>query len=964
MNLKKIIERVVYQNPRRTYWIEILGAFAFFFLATALLTYPFIFHLGDRLRDAGDALLQTWVLSWAAHQLVIDPLTVYEAPIFYPYPHTLAFTDSTLPQSVLTLPIALFSNNPVLAHNLDVLLALVLSGFNMYLLVRAWHGNFASGLAGGLIYAFASYHFSHFGQMDLLSTQWLPLVLLFLSRAMDAPAPRTWFLFGFFFCLQASSSFYYAFFTAGVVGIYWIVTWTARSKRFGWRLWIPFGITLAAAFLVLVILAFPYFDLSRAYGLQRMRFELGLYKATPLDYFVSFVKNPLSEYIRNQLSPANGENTLAPGWFAILLGTYYAVRSIRRPRTLLLLLIAGLGLVMSLGPETKIGGLTIPLPSGLLYDFAPGIGGAIRVTARWGVLVLFAFALLAAFGFDKLSKQLSGRSPVAARVATGIVLLALVFEYNPAPLTLSEANFNNADAAPVYHWLAAQPPATMVELPMGLPSDPNAPDIWYQFRTLFDHQRIMNGASGFAPPFQAEVANTLAHFPSAESVGMLQQLGVRYVLVHSKELPDWARASGQMELFGDSVHPVQGFGDDFVYEIEPAPLAAPLGLELALPLRVDPSVRTSGYIIASGNHLQPIRSSVQGSVQTDIQWFDAGGNVVSSTSSQHAIPLTVDSVPVVIRFDLQSPASPGDYTVRVTTHRFQQDATLEKTVSVRTETPSEGLPKIQLIRAILPQRATRSGDSLNVTLFWNIPTPSHSDYAVFIHVQDASGKTRAQFDGALQEISPGLTPSSGMFVGQYHVPLAKGLPQGRYTLAIGLFTPANGEPIPILSPDDQITDGVTLDETALIGAGWNQAAPRIQQPLHARFDNGADLEGLALPKTTFAPGETIPLTLYWHTRARTAIDYTVFVHLRDATGKTVAQADAPPLAGDYPTSAWNVGEWIRDLHSIALPSDLAPGTYTFEVGWYRADTGERSAASAANGNLTDTITLGNVEIGR
>lgn len=954
---------MISQNTRQRYWIEPIGAFAFFFLSAAILTYPLVLQLANTLSDAGDALQQTWVLGWAVKQLVSDPLLVYEAPIFYPYPHTLAFQDSMLPQSIMTMPIALLTNNFVLAYNLNLLLALTLSGFNLYLLVRAWRGNFASGLVGGFIYAFASYHFLHFGQLNLFSTQWLPLVILLLSQAMEAPAPRNWFLFGFFFCLSALSSFYYAFFTATSVGVYWLVAWTAERKRFGWRLWIPFGITLAGVLLLLVGVAFPYFQLARDYRLERMRFELSLYKASPLDYFVSFVKNPLSDFIQT-LAPSNGENTLAPGLLASVLALYYAVISIRAPRTLALLLIAIVGFVMSLGVETQIGGVTILLPAGLLYDFAPGIGSAMRVTARWGLLVLFAAAVLAAFGLNDLYKRMEKRSPIAAWATTAVLILVLAVEYNPAPITLGNSNVNTAKSSPLYQWLAAQPPSPIVELPMGLPTERNSADVWYQFQTLFDNQRRMNGASGFAPPFNDQVARTLEHFPSAESVGMLQQLGVRYVVVHTDELSDSARVREQLNLFSDSVQLAQRFDNAQVYEIKPAPSDGALGLKLELPSQIAPLTAEHGYLIASGAPAQTIQSSARGSVQIDVQWIDSLGNPATASSSLHAIPLTLDSVPFVIPFDLRAPSASGDYTVRITTHNLNPDTRFEKMVSVRAKNADAGSTEIQLLGAILPQRAARNGEPLAVTLVWNIVTPTRLAYDAFIHVQDASGETRAQFDGAPSETSFRALQDGGILVAQYQIPLAKGLPQGRYHVIVGMFNPKTAEPVTILAPDGQSTEAVALDESAFVGAGWNQPAPRIEHPVHARFDNGVNLEGYALNNTSFVRGASIPLTLFWRARARTPVDYTVFVHLRDAAGTIVAQADAPPLAGNYPTSVWNVGEWIRDLRSIQLPNDIAPGPYTLAIGWYRADTGVRSAATLEDGNIADTIELGSVLIGQ
>jgi 4-amino-4-deoxy-L-arabinose transferase-like glycosyltransferase len=90
-----------------------------------------------------------------------------------------------------------------------------------------------------------------------------------------------------------------------------------------------------------------------------------------------------------------------------------------------------------------------------------------------------------------------------------------------------------------------------------------------------------------------------------------------------------------------------------------------------------------------------------------------------------------------------------------------------------------------------------------------------------------------------------------------------------------------------------------------------------------------------------APGGQYAVTLFWRANVRQTDDYTVFVHLRDVTGRTVAQQDGQPLGGDYPTSRWRPGEVVIDPRVVILPKDLPVGEYTIWVGMYRLDTMER-----------------------
>lgn len=118
----------------------------------------------------------------------------------------------------------------------------------------------------------------------------------------------------------------------------------------------------------------------------------------------------------------------------------------------------------------------------------------------------------------------------------------------------------------------------------------------------------------------------------------------------------------------------------------------------------------------------------------------------------------------------------------------------------------------------------------------------------------------------------------------------------------------------------------------------------------------SDARGMQL-----TPGGQYAVTLFWRAEARQTVDYTVFVHLRDATGDTVAQHDGQPLDGDYPTSRWRPGEMVIDPHWIMLPSRLPAGEYTVWVGMYRLDTMERlpvrEDTSGENALLLDSIVI-------
>jgi len=71
--------------------------------------------------------------------------------------------------------------------------------------------------------------------------------------------------------------------------------------------------------------------------------------------------------------------------------------------------------------------------------------------------------------------------------------------------------------------------------------------------------------------------------------------------------------------------------------------------------------------------------------------------------------------------------------------------------------------------------------------------------------------------------------------------------------------------------------------------------------------------------------------LRWRARERIGTDYSVFVHLvRD--GQIVAQDDGFPGGGYLPTTWWQPGDEILDVH--VLPASYDPEQDNIQVGWY------------------------------
>src|SRR5689334_10276353 len=97
----------------------ILALLGLFIGLTILHTWPLASAPGTLSRnDNGDFILHEWIMAWVAHQVVTNPLHLFDANIFYPERYTLAYSDHLFVQSMLGAPLLWAGASPVLVHNL------------------------------------------------------------------------------------------------------------------------------------------------------------------------------------------------------------------------------------------------------------------------------------------------------------------------------------------------------------------------------------------------------------------------------------------------------------------------------------------------------------------------------------------------------------------------------------------------------------------------------------------------------------------------------------------------------------------------------------------------------------------------------------------------------------------------------------------------------------------------------
>ena len=543
-----------------------------FALLTGLLTYPQIAQLSDGLpgdsgRPADDALLNCWILAWTPHALTTGR-PVFDTNIFHPRKNTLAYSEHMFGNLPFAGPIYLASRNPILAHNVVLLLTFVLSGLGMFLLTFEIVGRGYPAIAAGIVFAFSSFRFGEYAHVQVLSAQWMPFCMLFIVRGLRRPSLGRWLaalVFGF---AQGLCCSYYAIFFLTYLVLFAVVVWACdRSRRAARAAGLVLGLVIAVGAALYPFYA-PYLELRNNMGFKRPIAENVRYSADVLSYLTPRGGSLLYASLRAYL-PDVGPSHLFVGLGALVLGAVGVCRVRRHGDlggALLALAVAGgAAFLFSLGPYVKVAGKSLcPGPYWLLYSFAPGYDG-LRAPSRFAMLGMLSLAPIVGVGFDAVWARLRSER---ARRAMGFGLCAfLVLESVEAPIGLARFRYPD-DIPPVHRWLRSQPADTVI---LELPLDLHYADNLYAFYSTYHWQRLVNGRSGFQPAENVAKFLMFVRFPTPSAVRMARTIGVRYAIVHEEAIP---LPLSQM-LRSREVRRVQSFGKDHVLEILPGPHEPP-----------------------------------------------------------------------------------------------------------------------------------------------------------------------------------------------------------------------------------------------------------------------------------------------------------------------------------------------------------------------------------------------------
>ena len=816
-------------------WRVDLSVMAAYVLLTVAMTWPLILHLDTHFAGQNiDVWINQWATWWAEKAFIEGRSLYYTDAMFYPQGVSLAFHSFSHANTVLVILLRPWLGD-LGAHNVTVMLAHILSGYAMfclgrYLVKSTWGAFFA-----GLVFAFYPYRMAESVHPVLVSTQWIPLYLLFLIRLVEEGRRHHIIPTAIFAFLTALTSWHLLIFAIFISATY--VVYLVLSER--WRLSRATLVNLALLVGLIGILIAPFLypllreQLSTSRSYVGVELEDGAGN-DPLAFVLPAEQHPV---FRPLVIPwhARIKNTRAAylGITVVGLSVFGSLKNWRRARFWVVLALTSM--VLSLHPRLQIGGYIFDVA----IPWSIPIVWLLRHPFRFNLVIGLAVAVTGGLGLTELIARLCDQNPRRRARLMTVATVMLLFEYLYFPFPLTPAVVSN------YYAEISTTPASgaILDLPMG--RDPARYYLYYQMlhgRPLIEGvvSRTSHAAYAFieaSPPLRALRACGDRALPPVDVAFLLRDLkalGIESVIVHK----DLVSASALDVWIGARI-----FEPDYedaaitVYhtDTEPADLVGvPQLLEGCIavrlvgtePIRVYPGAMQEvvlEWIVGNAPQedvvLELALVDVHDVVRRRYHYEVVPGVSMMAwqTGKRHAqpYPLLLDSLLPAGVYQLQATLAPVSrehevlLSAKVATLEVATDA---NTASGDVSTSSVNADYGADLR-LLDYNLEASSDAIHLTFRWQAMQSMSVDYKFFVHLY---AHTDAAPVAQVDMIPHNWTyPTSQWPVGRVvtdEVTFAlDSLPARQYRLGIGVYHPQTGERLAISNaPDGFITDSGRL----------------------------------------------------------------------------------------------------------------------------------------------------------
>jgi hypothetical protein len=572
------------QRPILPSWrICALAVLAYVAMAAAQ-TFPMVLHLADRTPARLNSIPGAYVLAEQARLFLVDHpfdfAAAFDPKVMAPMEDVFLMTNTALPGALVFGAFYLPTGSIPLAINAMILLGLVATAFCVMLLARHWLGNDRAAFLSGTVACFVSANLFLVVDFYFLYSPFIPLVLLFFDRFAADGRKRDLAVTSLLLVVQFFHGTYHlaqALFLLVILAVYrWRTLFVRRNLP-------AIALCGLVAILAVAPLAFATVAKIGRYIVPDRQIDgpAAVLSVAPEEWVRTSAGNPLYGRLADPYTPVSYEfpSPLFPGIavIALIALALWGGRVKGGPSPWLLFgvmvfaMIAATGWVPFAFHKQEH---AVPVVLTALSKVFP-IFSFYRVPFRLVTMATLAAGLLAGFGFLAVLRRLGeGRlawhGPVLA-LATAVILV----ENTSVPLNLQDYGYL-LGKGPGASWIAEH----RGELDAGesvlyVPS--------WLFTRIERQQRKARGAGyeeGYAPLFQhlyhrAPVANgrlsfipegwrspALVALPSPRSQRAMRAIGVRWIVVDERLLPEGTRARlGKAAMRSAGLKPLAEFDE-------------------------------------------------------------------------------------------------------------------------------------------------------------------------------------------------------------------------------------------------------------------------------------------------------------------------------------------------------------------------------------------------------------------
>lgn len=835
----------------RSRWIKALVLLAYAGVAVGT-TWPLVSRMTTHLPGhTRDTFVHYWNGWWVRQALKDAQSPYYTTYLFHPEGISLVFHNFAwlnIAGWLLLDPLV----GGFAAYNLCFLLNLALCGWAAFLLVRELTGDWRVAFLAGLIYQCWPFRMAQLDHPNLISTQWIPLFLLFLIRTLRRGRWQDGLLTGVFFTLVGYTR-WQLLIPAAIVGVIYF-TWHVlerwisnhSSDELKPMCWMP-ALALAGcvAALALAPPALLLIDQQQETSADLLvEEEEATMQTDLLAYLTPGASHPVMGSVgRSAYSRYYGDRSESRrfpayvGVSALILGLVGIWKERRESLPWLMMAVAFI--LLALGKDLSVNGRhypAVPMPYRLASKLF--VIRLLRFPDRFNLFLALPMATLAAHGAASVVASLGRWRRWGGAVALGLLGVAVLSEYLMVPAPL-----RHVDRSSFYARLDEEPGDFAV---FNLPVD-SQKSKRYMFAQVVHQRPILQGKTARWPegtyayldghPWLRVLRELNEMDPRLTDVsrqlGSLAEDGVRYLILHknlvgSDRLAHWRRYLPTEPRFEDEQIVAYATepraGHDFSLSEELAPGLGPIRVitstDCVWPgraLEVDVAWGTT-RAIERDYRARLALVAEDGVVQAE-DFSLSPGTVLDETMARWpsgAWPADAVAWGYYV-LNVDPALAAGTYTATLAL-ADAKTGTVEEHMTVgevRVSTSpcdfvapsgSEGVNAVfgDELR-LLGYRLRRERRRVDVTLYWRSERRMATDYKIFVHVFDpATGVPGAQRDAMPHWWAyPTSFWGPGEEVKDLMPVSLQGVSPGEYGVAIGVYDPETMERLPVVDEGGQ-----------------------------------------------------------------------------------------------------------------------------------------------------------------